>query len=211
MECGFPRNDVLFADTDRQAGTVRAALGIPQEGKLALYAPTFRDDGSTDCYGIDCRGVLNTLGRGWYLVIRLHPNAGSAEKLFAFGDGVVDGTAYPDMQELLAASDILITDYSSTIFEFAAMGKPSFIFASDVEAYQQMRGLRPDFFTMPYPICRTNEALLEQLRAFTPENGRELARRFSEAFGGTDQGDASKQVTERIKAVICGTFGRKNR
>lgn len=211
LECGFPRNDILFSDFGEQGRAVRAKLNIPLSGKLALYAPTFRDDGDTACYSLDCDGVLEALGEEWYLLIRLHPNVGSAESLFPFGGRLVDATAYPDMQELLLASDILITDYSSTIFEFAAMGKPSFIFASDVEAYQKMRGLRPDFFTMPYPICRTNEALLEQLRALTPESGRDLARRFSEAFGGTDQGDASKQVTERIKAVICGTFGRKNR
>lgn len=202
LECGFPRNDILFCDEGEKTAAVKQALGLPDGAKLALYAPTFRDDGNTACYDIDHAAILETLGESWYLLIRLHPNVGSAGKLFPFGGRLVDATAYPDMQELLVAADILITDYSSTVFEVASMEKPSFIYASDVEEYEKMRGLRQDFFTMPYPVCRSNEALLEQLRAFTPENGRELARRFSESFGSTDKGDASKQVAERIKSVI---------
>lgn len=204
MECGFPRNDVLFGQSREQLLAVKEHLGVPQDAKLALYAPTFRDDGSTDCYSIDCKGIVDALAPtgNWYLLIRLHPNVGSAGNLFAFDEHILDATPYPDMQELLVASDILITDYSSTVFEFAALEKPSFIYASDVEAYQKMRGLKEDFFRMPYPVCRTNEELLAQLRAFTPENAQELAARFNAFFGGVDKGDASRQVADRITSVI---------
>ena len=208
MECGFPRNDILFRDPEEKTLAVKQALGLPKEAKLALYAPTFRDDGDTACYGLDTGAVLKALGEGWFLLIRLHPNVTGAEKLFDFGAGVVDACGYPDMQELLVAADILITDYSSTVFEFASMGKPSFIFASDVERYRQMRGLKADFFTMPYPVCRTNEALLQQLCALTPEKGRELAARFMAVYGGVDRGDASRQVAQRIKEVISASERR---
>lgn len=202
LECGFPRNDILFDDAGKQAQAVRERLGIPSTGKLALYAPTFRDDGDTACYNLDCHSVLEALGEDWYLLIRLHPNVDSAEDLFPFGGRVVDATPYPDMQELLVASDILITDYSSTVFEFAAMGKPSFLYASDVESYQRTRGLKEEFFHMPYPLCTTHEALLAQLRSFTPESGRTLAAQFMAVYGGTDRGDASKQVADRIRTVM---------
>lgn len=202
LESGFPRNDVLFEQNRVAARTVKAYFGVPENAKLALYAPTFRDDGSTDCYSLDCQRVLDALPGDWYLLIRLHPNVGSAENLFAFGGRVLDATPYPDMQELLVAGDILITDYSSTVFEFAALEKPSFIYASDVEAYQKMRGLKEDFFRMPYPVCRTNGELVAQLRDFTPEKARALAARFNDFFGGVDKGDASKQVADRICRVV---------
>lgn len=204
MECGFPRNDVLFGQTPEQVAAIRQRLGVPEDAKLALYAPTFRDDGSTDCYSLDCQAVLDTLAStgNWYLLVRLHPNVGSAADLFPFGERILDATPYPDMQELLVAGDILITDYSSTVFEFAALGKPSFIYACDVEAYQRMRGLKEDFFRMPYPVCRTNEELLAQLAGLTEASGREKAAKFMAFFGGMDKGDASQQVAKRIMQVV---------
>ena len=208
MECGFPRNDILFSgDRESVSRHVKNALSIPENSHLVLYAPTFRDDGSLDGYSIDSKGILKALEKGtedWYLLIRLHPNVGDPAGLFLFGGHVINATPYPDMQELLVASDILITDYSSTIFEFAAMGKPSYIFASDVESYQKMRGLKEDFFRMPYPICKNNEQLLSLLSQHTPESGLHAAKEFMAFYGGTDEGRASEQVVQRIRKVIFG-------
>lgn len=212
LECGFPRNDVLFHQSDEQKRMIRARLGVPEQAKLVMYAPTFRDDGSVDCYNIDCRGILHALPgtEEWFLLIRLHPNVGDASNLFAFDDHILDATPYPDMQELLVVSDVLITDYSSTVFEFAALEKPSVIYAPDVDAYHKMRGLKDDFYRMPYPVCRTNQELMEQLAKLTPEYGKEKAAQFMTFFGGVDKGDASEQVVERICCVLnegngCGS------
>lgn len=209
MECGFPRNDMLFTkNADAELRRIKSALNIPRDGRMVLYAPTFRDDGSKDAYRIDCEGILRALGKNggdWYLLIRMHPNVGDIKEQFTFNQHVINATPYPDMQELLLASDILITDYSSTVFEFAAMEKPSFIYAPDVEEYQKMRGLKKDFFRMPYPVCRTGEELLTQLSGYSPASGREAARRFMEIFGSVDRGDASERVVERIRQVIGGT------
>lgn len=205
LESGFPRNDVLFHWDPSIRSKVRQAFGIPEDGKLVLYAPTFRDDGSTDAYNINGRAVVDTLeknGGDWYFLVRMHPNATHLQSIFAYDDKVFNASNYPDMQELLLASDILITDYSSSVYEFAVLGKPSFIYASDVEAYDAMRGLKQDFYRMPYRVNRTNAALLEELDGFTPEAGKEAAAKFMEYFGGVDKGDASKQVVARIRSVI---------
>ncbi len=203
LECGFPRNDVLFIqNTKKEKLHIKKMLNISYDAKVVLYAPTFRDDGSVDAYSIDYKGILNILGDDWVMLIRMHPNATNCSKLFHYNDRVINATYYPDMQEILIASDILITDYSSTVFDFAVMNKPSYIFATDIERYLKVRGLKKDFFHIPYPICKTNEELIELLRLYTPESGNKEAKEFIEMFGGVDKGDASKQVVEHICSIV---------
>jgi len=206
MECGFPRNDMLFVkNSDEEIKRIKRTLGLNDEDKIVMYAPTFRDNGNTKAYGIDCSGVLETLeklGGNWYLLIRMHPNVSKTKYLFDFNEKIINVSDYTDMQELLLVSDILITDYSSTVFEFSAMNKPTYIFATDIEEYQQMRGLKEDFFDMPFPICINNRELLETLNEYTVESGKDAAVQFMKIFGGVDNGTASQQVVDRIIAVI---------
>ena len=205
MECGYPRNDVLFNWDMDILKQVRGELGLSEKSKLVLYAPTFRDDGSCDAFDIDCEGILNTLkntGSEWYLLIRMHPNITMPEGKFPFGEYVLDVSAYPDMQNLLIASNILITDYSSTIYDFAVLKKPSYIYASDIDQYQKMRGLNDFYFKIPYPICRSNVELLEELKKYTHDAGVMAAEQFLEVFGGVDTGNASMRVVEKIESIM---------
>lgn len=205
MECGFPRNDMLFSRDPARVDRIKETLGCPATAQLVLYAPTFRDNGSLEAYSIDCLGVLRTLrknGDDWKLLTRLHPNVGGCGTLFPADENIINANAYPDMQELLLASDILITDYSSTPFEFAAMQKQVYIYAPDIQEYQRIRGLKEDFFRMPYRICKTNGELLALIDRYSPEGARAEAEQFMERFGGVDQGDASKQVVERVKQIM---------
>ena len=198
MECGYPRNDILFSVDPEIPGRVRQSFGLTEDAKLVIYAPTFRDDGSCDAFDLDCQGVLDQLGDGWYLLIRMHPNITVPEGRFPFDERILDASSYPDVQELMIACDIMITDYSSTVYEFAVLKKPSYIYASDLEEFQQMRGLNDFYFDMPYPICQTNAQLLQELSKYTPESGIAAAEAFLTQFGGVDRGDAAKQVVNRI-------------
>lgn len=205
MECGLPRNDIFFAVSAEQREKIKTALGVEQDTKLVLYAPTFRDDGSMDAYSLDCLAVLEKLrGRGedWRLLTRLHPNVADVKDLFPKNEYIMNATRYPDMQELLMVSDILITDYSSTPAEFVTMEKQVYIYAPDVVAYQQLRGLKEDFFTSPYPVNITNEQLLEQMDRYTPEYAVEQARAYMAYSGSTDKGDAAKKVVAHMEQVI---------
>lgn len=205
LECGFPRNDILFHWDPSVPAKVKKELGIPEDGRILLYAPTFRDDMSTDAFNIDTRAVLealNSTGGDWYVILRHHPNVRHLQNMFSYDDHVLNGTNYPDMQLLLLASDILITDYSSTFYEFAVLKKPTYIYAPDVDAYKKMRGLNADFFRMPFPVSRTNEELAALLRTYSPEAGEKDAAKFMEFFGGVDRGDASQRVANRIEEVM---------
>ena len=110
--------------------------------KIVFYAPTFRDDYSLECYNLDTKEILSCLSQKfaseWVLMIRMHPNLSSYKSLFDFdGEKIIDVNQYDDMQELLLVSDILITDYSTSMFDFSIMNKPVFLFATDIEQYQK--------------------------------------------------------------------------
>ena len=174
LATGTPRNDVFFRDHAEIHVKVCQALGLPPERKLALYAPTFRADHSTEAYRIDADMVRRTAAENfkgdWTVLIRLHPNVGSqSAELFAYdGDKLVDVTAYPDMQELLCAANLLITDYSSSMFDYALTGKPIVQFATDIEEYQKDRDFYFPLDKLPFPLARSNQELETILKDLQP-------------------------------------------
>lgn len=165
LRTGTPRNDIFYRDHKELHAKVCKALGLPENRKLALYAPTFRGDHSTDAYRLDAemvrRKAAGNFKGEWTVLIRLHSNvAEQSAGLFPYdGKTVVDATAYPDMQELLCAADLLITDYSSSMFDYALMGKPIVRFATDIEAYQKDRNFYFPLERLPFPLARSNEEL----------------------------------------------------
>lgn len=205
LECGLPRCDVLFHWDPKIPSIIRERFGIPENGKIVLYAPTFRDNGSTEAYNLDYQSILDALkhtGDEWYLLIRMHPNVRELQSMFTYSEHVLNATYYPDMQELLVASNILITDYSSSIYDFAVLRKPSYLYAPDVEEYRAMRGLKEQFFHLPFARSTTNEELVRQLAEYTQEYGVKVAQDFLDFYGSVDKGDAAKMVVERIKQVV---------
>ena len=165
LRTGTPRNDIFYRDHKELHAKVCKALGLPENRKLALYAPTFRSDHSTDAYRLDAEMVRRKAAENfkgeWTVLIRLHSNvAEQSAGLFPYdGKTVVDATAYPDMQELLCAADLLITDYSSSMFDYALTGKPIVRFATDIEAYQKDRNFYFPLEQLPFPLARSNEEL----------------------------------------------------
>ena len=174
LRTGTPRNDVFYQDHTALHAKVCKTLGLPEDRKLALYAPTFRADHSVDAYRIDPelvrRKAAENLKGEWTVLIRLHSNVAEQSKgLFAYdGDTLADATAYPDMQELLCAADLLITDYSSSMFDYALTGKPIVRFATDVEAYQKDRDFYFPLEELPFPLARSNQELGEILTELQP-------------------------------------------
>ena len=140
------------------------------------------------------------------MLIRLHPNVASqAAGLFAYdGDKIVDATLYPDMQELLCGCDLLITDYSSSMFDYALSGKPCIRFALDMEDYRKDRNF---YFTqeeMPFPVAQSNEELVACVQGFDEAAYRETWDRFTRENGFFEDGEASKRcarwILDKIKA-----------
>ena len=204
-ELGTPRNDIFFGEKCAElSGKIRDALDLPQSRRIALYAPTFRADHNLDCYALDAERLLRSceqrFGGEWTVLIRLHPNiASKSEGLFAYDDQrIVDATGYPDMQELLAGADLLITDYSSSMFDYALTGKPCVQFALDVEEYTRERNFYFPLTDLPFPMARSNDALEDLILSYQPEDWSGRWEQFKQDNGFREDGNASSRCARWI-------------
>lgn len=202
LEKGLPRNDIYFEDPNFTIKCVKDRVGISDNAKIILYAPTFRDDGDFSVYGLDCNRILDYLGNEWVILVRLHPNVNNADVLFEYNNRIINVSNYSDIQELIVSCDMLITDYSSTMFDACLMNKPVFVFATDIDKYQITRGLKPEFFEIPYVICKDNDMLMEEIQNMTCEKAERFAKILLQSQGYKDEGKASKAVVDVITKVI---------
>ncbi|GID94437.1 hypothetical protein Adi01nite_38490 [Amorphoplanes digitatis] len=197
MEIGYPRNDLLFKDRAAIKERVRKAAGIPEGRKLVLYAPTWRDDeylaGSYQIsMKIDVVDAAEKLGADHALLVRRHPNV--IDEIPGNGDGFVfDVSTYPDMAELLAAADMLITDYSSVMFDFANTGRPMLFFTYDLAHYRDtLRGFYFDFEQeAPGPLLSTSEEVVAAIRDIDAVAARYADRYTDFAAKGCDLDDGA--------------------
>lgn len=205
-ELGTPRNDIFFGGSGEISTKIRRALGLPEERRLLLYAPTFRADHSLECYALDAEKALRAcesrFGGAWSVLIRLHPNiAELSGGLFPYdGDKIIDATAYPDMQELLAGIDLLITDYSSSMFDYALSGRPCLQFALDIDSYAKERNFYFPLDALPFPMARSNEELERVIRSYDQTRWSDRWERFRQESGICEDGKAAQRCAEWILA-----------
>jgi len=212
LELGHARNDIFFADDETKAAIVarvRERFEIDDDKKIAIYAPTFRNDDSTACYDLDRTRFLDALeekfGGEWVLLNRYHMKTLKArkKKVAAVDHRIINATAYPDIQELMLASDAGITDYSSWICDFVLTGRPGFIYAPDLDDYDQERGFYYPLEETPFPVAQTNEELVEKILDFDADLYAQKKESFLKARGCIENGTAAKQIVEIIKEK-CG-------
>ncbi|MFE6159357.1 CDP-glycerol glycerophosphotransferase family protein [Streptomyces sp. NPDC056486] len=220
LRCGYPRNDSLVAARARDESSgrfprpsVAAELGIPDHKTVVLYAPTFRGLPSGNKpvrLPLDVRGFADRFGDTHVLLVRAHYM--EAASLPACPPGTVaDVSAHHDVSELLCLADVLVTDYSSIMFDFALLDRPLVHFAPDLDAYAAERGsyfaLRDD---AGGPVVETEEELLRVLATLKQTDGAwaEARRAFAVRFGAYDQGRAAAGV---VDALFGERFGNSER
>lgn len=197
-EYGMPRNDVLINHQESALREkVRQYYHLDSDSKLVLYAPTYRDSGNL--YDpIDINGVIKALterfGGKWVCLVRMH-YLGSTKKVEA---PVVLATEYPDMQELLAASDVLISDYSSSIWDFSFTERPCLLYTPDVDLYIEKRGLDTPIETWGFPVCRTNGILCNQILRWDKSDYQKRMNTHHSSLGSCETGKASEMISRRI-------------
>lgn len=202
LDCGTPRNDILVNKDSTLQNIVRQRLHIPLNRRIVLYAPTFRKNKNTDVYNVDfdilCNSLSKRFGGQWITVVRLHPHLISCTD-FNHQKNIVDATTYDDVQELLSIADVLITDYSSLMFDFALTSKPIFLYAPDVKSYcRDDRGLYFNICELPFPLSHSNDELKKAIEIFDDENYRLRLNDFSEAIGSYEKGTASNTLGNYI-------------
>ncbi|CAL9411095.1 hypothetical protein SUDANB121_01671 [Nocardiopsis dassonvillei] len=208
LETGYPRNDVFFSpERDAIAARTRARLGLPEDRKVVLYAPTWRDDKyytrgkhKLDLH-LDLQRMYDELGKDHVLLVRRHPRVVDAVPIVG-RDFVYDVSLYPEIMELFLITDVLITDYSSMMFDFANTGRPMLFFTYDLEGYRDnLRGFYFDFeSTAPGPLLMESDQVIEALRGIDDvvRDSGDAYRAFVERFCPLDDGGAARRVVDRV-------------
>lgn len=201
---GYPRNDILVRSDPAQIREVRRRLGVADDAKLVLYAPTFRDSigWRRQEVPLDLARVLDRLerktGEKWLCLMRAHYLSGglAARDLGRRG---LDVSGYGEMAELLLVADLLITDYSSCAGDFALTGRPILLYQNDIEQYS--RNDREMYFAMedsPYLAAHNPDEMEALIDRLSPEAARENDRAILEFYGTHETGRASERVCEYI-------------
>jgi CDP-glycerol glycerophosphotransferase len=207
-EIGSPRNDILFTEDQQTAAQrIREELGIAPDRKLLLYAPTWRDN---EFYGpgmykfnlsLDVARLPDNIRREYALLVRRHPNTVD-DLLGVDSDMVYDVANYPDARDLLAAADVLITDYSTIALDFLNTGRPILFFTYDLENYRD--NLRGFYFDLenegPGPVLQTTAEVVEALGDLDRVKTEYQARydRFREIYCHAEDGRATARLVDRL-------------
>ena len=209
IELGYPRNVFLFKYTEEDVIRIKESLRLPMDKKVILYAPTFRDKTYEYGKGFEYQGVLDMerlqkrFGDTAVVLLRAHYFANmefDAEKYRGF---LFDVSDYGDINHLYVISDLLMTDYSSVMFDYSILRRPMIFFMYDIEEY---RGQLRDFYIepdiLPGPIVTTQDAVEEELeKALTkPFVCDERYEAFCKKFTYLDDADAAKRVLAAIIA-----------
>ena len=205
---GSPRNDVLVNAGPDDGRPVRERLGIPDGNTVVLYAPTRRDyrrDGLVE--RVDLARLAADLGEDHTLVVRMHPSlAGGPARGLGLSElhrrgVVIDATEEPRVEDLMLASDVLLTDYSALMFDYVLLDRPVVLHADDWDTYTASRGAYFDVTEQaPGHVSRTHGELASLLASGTyrDEEGARLRSSFRAGFCEYEDGRAAERVVRTL-------------
>jgi CDP-glycerol glycerophosphotransferase len=200
LETGYPRNDRLARSTAADVAAARAELGIAPGERVVLHAPTHREWHAAFTPVLDVGALAEALGPDTRILLRGHYFYGS----IGFPPRhprVLDVSAYPSVETLCLAADVLVTDYSSVMFDYAVLDKPLVIFAPDWEVYRAVRGVTFDLSAEPPGVfARSLPELVEAFRtgAVGDAAAARARARFRERFCSLEDGHAAERVVRRV-------------
>ncbi len=215
LSCGMPRNDMFFSlEKDKRKIKVCKSLGIDEKDFIVLYAPTYR--GIEKRYGksgsavgrnvsieLDVNGLQRAIEqrfeRETTVLFRKHYLTNQE----SIPEGVIDVSLYPDVQELIAAADIIVSDYSSIIWDYSLLKRPCFLFVPDISDYLDERGVYTPIQMWPGIIAKTNQELCNKIISFDEVSYAKSIEKYLDDMGSYETGTACEQVCKRI-AEVCG-------
>lgn len=215
-KCGYPKNDMLVNGNPEFGKKARRDLGIPEGNKVLFYVPTWRlrfiekQHIDMKVYNLDIQRLKQVLTEKydgeWTMLIRFHPKL----RLYAKGyqkahPEVMDVTEYQDMQCLLMATDVMISDYSSCIFDAALRRIPCFTYATDFDQYKyEERGVYYEMEELPFPYAKNNDELEQNVRTFDMEDYLKKWDAFAVRMGLKETGHAAKDIAEKMADFLNG-------
>ena len=205
LEYGTPRNDILINKDNKIAKKVKQHFNI-DDTKVILYAPTFRKNYSGQ-YNIDFKKIIDKLEKkynnNWIVLLRLHPNVRDNAKQYGitFNNKILDACFYDDMQELISSADLIITDYSSVMFDGMIANVPVVLYTTDLDNYNEERGTYFSLSELPFRISTDNKELISVIEDNSLNNLMVNYDSFKKKIGLKETGKASEKVSEIIDEI----------
>ncbi|GAB3154994.1 bifunctional glycosyltransferase/CDP-glycerol:glycerophosphate glycerophosphotransferase [Micromonospora sonneratiae] len=209
LETGYPRNDQLATATAEDVARIRAKLGLAPEDRVVLYAPTHREHHPGYHPPFEPTELLDAIGPNGRLLMRSHyfHDRAHAPGTARLADRARDVSAYPSVEELYLAADVLVTDYSSVMFDYAILDRPIVVYAPDWQAYRLVRGVYFDVTTEPPgAVVTTFPDLLDLFRTGAVDNDAAAKARaqFRRKFCALADGRSAERV---VRKVFLGESG----
>lgn len=204
LEEGIPRNDILINSTKhiKIKQDIYIKFNINPNKRILLYAPTFRNDFSLNAYNLDFNEFLTYLNKTtkaeWILLLKLHPNISEKSYELNIPKDSIDVSNYGDLYELMISSDMLITDYSSLMFDYGYLDKPLFLYASDVVDYLNDRGFYFDYYKLPFPVATNIEELISAYNKYNKTTYMNKIKKFYNNVGLKETGNSAKKIANII-------------
>lgn len=208
---GHARNDIFFnLDPTRTAAIrkkVYAEFNLPEDVKICLYGPTFRNDHDIRPYKVDYAELIAALerkfGGRWVVFTRFHHQSRKFTANLTFPKGVIAATEYPDIHELMLCAEVGITDYSSWICEYIHTGRPGFLYATDMAHYNDFdRDFYDPLDQMPFPLSTDTKSLIASIENFDAAKYKADCAKFLKEKGCIDDGHAAERVVDLIKGYM---------
>lgn len=201
---GLPRNDSLYEKTNTDQ--IKQRLGIPADKKVVLYAPTVRGN-QTELNGSNDFRVPIHLDEwtrelpDYVILFRAHYFVN--EVFEDHNKAFYDVTDYPSLNELMQISDLLVTDYSSLIYDYSILQKPIFCYAYDFESYKAYQGVYEDDVDKKVPnFVETETELIDSIQAINYQKEAYKTHEFYEHYIGDTTRNSGKRVVNAIKEAI---------
>lgn len=202
---GLPRNDDLATVTEDEIKSIKDRLGIPQSKKVILYAPTFREFSRAE----DGRNTLGipfdfskweaALGQEYVLLVTAHYEVAKLLDELPKNDFVINAFQYPVLNDLIKVSDILVSDYSSIVFDYSIMERPIFSYGYDYDTYSAERGLYTDLEQLfSHGVLRTENEVLKAIQEINYEQECEYTRSHIKHEYIAAYGDAAEKAIQII-------------
>lgn len=199
--CGTPRCDLFFNKKimNKLKKEILKKYEL-KDKKIILYAPTFKKSQNYEKNLLELQKLISILGNKYVIFVKLHPVAISSVESIK---NVYDYTNYPDIQELIAICDILITDYSSCCFDAMIAKKPCILYTPDLNQYlKNERSLYFDLSELPFDKIMTLDNLVKKIKNFNYEEYISKIKKFQLKIGSYEKGVASKTIVDKIEKIM---------
>ena len=196
---GSPRNDIFFHENKKLIENIRENLNLREKQKVLMYAPTYRNmlelPKTNLDYSLCIQSLQKKYGGEWIIFLRMHP---ALKEKISLPDNTMydirDVSSYPDIQELLLVTDILISDYSSITFDFALTRRQCILYVPDLEDYSNSdRSLHMSLETLPFRLAKSNHEVERQILMFNLEEYNREINEFIIKYNSAENGNATKK------------------